>query len=377
MSGGEGRLPSDQDIQLVKNCIEWCIQNYMNKKEAINILNSQRNIEPRFTETVWERLERENQEFFNAYYVKLVVKDQILEFNRLLTEQVERMRQSGIIGINQHVTSSGSHMLSTQHMSIPSAAQNTRLLRTEDMQQSNVFHNYGTSIQSCAEGTFDQTIQSREISPNMFLSRNPDMGLAQKMSGQLVRAEAGYAGRPPFNFSAPSNFLESHPLMGDASMSLFRSFESNEQLVRAKAGHSGRSACNFSVPNNFPEPRPLMGDASTSVFTSGESNLSNFLFDWDACPVEQDQQHIGPELSADFTISPDLVGSYNRQPFLGTDANNFVNPHGSGELQRLDPSVPETGGGVRMDDDVLVQMSCSSSALANCHQSSSSTYLCL
>ncbi|KAL0389815.1 UNVERIFIED_CONTAM: hypothetical protein Scaly_0338600 [Sesamum calycinum] len=361
MSGGEGRLPSDQDIQL------------MTRNFSPNILLA--TIEGHELVLFWERLERENQEFFNAYYVKLVVKDQILEFNRLLTEQVERMRQSGIIGINQHVTSSGSHMLSSktafyyscvygvnadpnttfmwnlrniytwvllpaQHMSIPSAAQNTRLLRTEDMQQSNVFHNYGTSIQSCAEGTFDQTIHSREISPNMFLSRNPDMGLAQKMSGQLVRAEAGYAGRPPFNFSAPSNFLESHPLMGDASMSLFRSFESNEQLVRAKAGHSGRSACNFSVPNNFPEPRPLMGDASTSVFTSGESNLSNFLFDWDACPVEQDQQHIGPELSADFTISPDLVGSYNRQPFLGTDANNFVNPHG--ELQRLDPSVPES-----------------------------------
>ncbi|KAL0459868.1 UNVERIFIED_CONTAM: hypothetical protein Slati_0614000 [Sesamum latifolium] len=340
MSGGEGRLPSDQDIQLVKNCIEWCIQNYMNKKEAINILNSQRNIEPRFTETVWERLERENQEFFNAYYVKLVVKDQILEFNRLLTEQVERMRQSGIIGINQHATSNGLHMLSTQHMPIPSAAQNTRLLRTEDMQQPNVFHNYGTSTQSCAEGTFDQSIHSREISPNMFLSRNPDMGLAQTMSGQLVRAEAGYAGRPPFNFSAPSNFLESHPLMGDASMSLFRSFESNEQLVRAKAGHSGRSACNFSVANNFPETRPPMGDASTSVFTSGESNPSNFLFDWDACPLEQDQQNICPELAPDFTISPDLVGSYNRQPFLGTDANNFVNPHG--ELQRLDPPAPES-----------------------------------
>ncbi|KAL2239165.1 UNVERIFIED_CONTAM: hypothetical protein Sindi_0557700 [Sesamum indicum] len=283
MSGRQGRLPSDQDIQLVKNCIEWCIQNYMNKKEAINILNSQRNIEPRFTETA-------------------------------------------------------------QHMPIPSAAQNTRLLRTEDMQQPNVFHNFETSTPSCAEGTFDQSIHSREIdvSPNMFLSRNPDMGLAQTMNGQLVRAETGYTGRPPFNFSAPSNFLESHPLMGDASISLLRSFESNEQLVRAKACHSGRSACSFSVPNNFLEPRPQMGDASMSVFTSEESNPSNFLFDWDACPLEQDQQNIGPQLAADFTISPDLRGSYNRQPFLGTDANNFVNPHASGELQRLDPLVPES-----------------------------------
>ncbi|KAK4440428.1 hypothetical protein Salat_0377700 [Sesamum alatum] len=342
MSGGEGRLPSDQDIQLVKNCIEWCIQNYMNKKEAINALNSQRNIEPRFTETVWERLERENQEFFNAYYVKLVVKDQILEFNRLLTEQAERMRQSGIIGINQHLTSNGSHMFSTQHMPIPSAAQNTGLLRTEDMQQPDVFHNYGTPIQSCAEGTFDQSIHSRQIdvSPNMFLSRNPDMGLAQTMNGQLVRAEAGYAGRPPFNFSAPSNFVEPHPLMGDASMSAFRSVEPNEQqqqLVGAKAGgYVGRSACNFGVPNSFPESRPLMGDANMSLFASVESNPSNFLFDWDTCPLQQDEQNIAPELAAaDFTISPDLLG---RQPFLGTttDGNNIVNPHGAGDVQRLE-----------------------------------------
>ncbi|KAL0436115.1 UNVERIFIED_CONTAM: hypothetical protein Sradi_0319400 [Sesamum radiatum] len=94
---GEGRLPSDQDIQLSIGAFY-----VLGKVEEYDVRSH----------NLWERLERENQEFFNAYYVKLVVKDQILEFNRLLTEQVERMRQSGIIGINQHATSNGSHMLS-------------------------------------------------------------------------------------------------------------------------------------------------------------------------------------------------------------------------------------------------------------------------
>ncbi|KAG6401276.1 hypothetical protein SASPL_138127 [Salvia splendens] len=59
MSGGEGRKLSNQDIQLVKNRIEQCLQQYMNKKEVINDLIVQGNVEPCITElgiVIWLRL---------------------------------------------------------------------------------------------------------------------------------------------------------------------------------------------------------------------------------------------------------------------------------------------------------------------------------
>ncbi|PHT97711.1 Calpain-type cysteine protease DEK1 [Capsicum chinense] len=76
----------------VQNRIEQCLRQYMSRKEIVNTLN-QDNIEPRFTELVWQKLEEENQEFFQAYYLKLMVKEQIIEFNRLLAEQAKMTQQ--------------------------------------------------------------------------------------------------------------------------------------------------------------------------------------------------------------------------------------------------------------------------------------------
>ena len=42
---------------------------------------------------VWQKLEEENREFFNAYYLRLMVKSQIIEFNRLLEQQARMMHQ--------------------------------------------------------------------------------------------------------------------------------------------------------------------------------------------------------------------------------------------------------------------------------------------
>lgn len=43
--------------------------------------------------TVWQKLEEENREFFKAYYLRLMVKHQIMEYNKLLEQQVNHMRQ--------------------------------------------------------------------------------------------------------------------------------------------------------------------------------------------------------------------------------------------------------------------------------------------
>ncbi|KAL5062968.1 hypothetical protein RYX36_024705, partial [Vicia faba] len=73
----------------VQHLIELCLQLYMNKKEVVETLSAKAKVEPVITESVWQRLEEENQEFFKAYYLRLMLKEQITEFNRLLEEQAQ------------------------------------------------------------------------------------------------------------------------------------------------------------------------------------------------------------------------------------------------------------------------------------------------
>lgn len=40
---------------------------------------------------MWQKLEEENREFFKAYYVRLMLKNQIMVFNRLLEDQYRLM----------------------------------------------------------------------------------------------------------------------------------------------------------------------------------------------------------------------------------------------------------------------------------------------
>ncbi|PHT73972.1 hypothetical protein T459_21249 [Capsicum annuum] len=50
MSSGDGRKVSCEDIQMVQNRIEQCLRQYMSRKEVVNTLLIQDNIEPRFAE---------------------------------------------------------------------------------------------------------------------------------------------------------------------------------------------------------------------------------------------------------------------------------------------------------------------------------------
>ncbi|KAJ0714054.1 putative angiotensin-converting enzyme 2 [Helianthus annuus] len=110
MSGGEVRNVSPGDIQMVQNLIEQCLPYYMTQKQVIDIIYQQEKIEPSFTELVWQKLEEQNQEFFKGYHLRLMVKDQIMEFNKLLDRQAALMQQLGPTGVNFRAQSNGSHL---------------------------------------------------------------------------------------------------------------------------------------------------------------------------------------------------------------------------------------------------------------------------
>ncbi|CAN1309270.1 hypothetical protein LINPERPRIM_LOCUS27636 [Linum perenne] len=91
-SSNDNRKVSRQDIELVQNLIERCLQLYMNKDEVVKTLLTRARIDPGFTTLVWQKLEEENAEFFRAYYIRLKLKKQILLFNHLLENQYHLMK---------------------------------------------------------------------------------------------------------------------------------------------------------------------------------------------------------------------------------------------------------------------------------------------
>ncbi|KAG6530732.1 hypothetical protein ZIOFF_004490 [Zingiber officinale] len=84
--GMKGKMSSGE-FRKVQNLIEQCLRLNMNQKEVVDTLSLQAKIEPSFTELVWQKLEEENQELFQAYHLRLILKNQIMLFNNLLEKQ--------------------------------------------------------------------------------------------------------------------------------------------------------------------------------------------------------------------------------------------------------------------------------------------------
>ncbi|PSS33527.1 Unconventional myosin-Va like [Actinidia chinensis var. chinensis] len=307
MSSGEVRQVSREDIQLVQNLIERCLQLYMSQKEVVNTLLVQAKIEPGFTELVWQKLEEENREFFNAYYLRLIVKDQIREFNRLLEKQDELMRQICPAGVASLPMSNGSHIPALHQNSACYAPERTGPnLKTENVNQligSSLPHSYhdgGSSLHPCMQNVDMSALARRiDVSPTPSLAQCSHVGMMQGMNGGMIKSETGYAGSSQYMFGNDGNVLEVRPAIGDASVSSFSSVESNSQPVNESLLDADNSSLGYlgQIPRNF--------------------SLS--------------------DLTVDFSNSSDILGSYSGSPFLGADTN-FLDHHGRGEHQG--PNAP-------------------------------------
>ncbi|XP_073030526.1 uncharacterized protein [Primulina eburnea] len=92
VSSNDKKKVSREDIELVQNLIERCLQLYMNKDVVVKTLLNRARIDPRFTNLVWQKLEEENPDFFRAYYIRLKLTKQIISFNNLLQHQYDMMK---------------------------------------------------------------------------------------------------------------------------------------------------------------------------------------------------------------------------------------------------------------------------------------------
>ncbi|KAJ1404184.1 hypothetical protein SESBI_26781 [Sesbania bispinosa] len=320
MSSGSVRRVSRQDIQLVQNLIERCLQLYMSQKEVVETLLHQAKIEPGFTELVWQKLEEENEEFFQAYYTRLVLKQQIMEFNRLLDRQVQAMHShstavpslptsngSHIPAVSSLSTSNGSHIPAIPDNPTCYAADRTQAaLKPEKMQHpvdsslSNVFNNGGSSLHPSMHAVVDMSAHGNRINgpPSMLSAHNSNMGLIQGINGGMIKSEPGYSGCSPYMFGTDGNVLEARPTIGDASVTSFTNVESNSHSVNEAVLDPDTSSFGFlgQIPRNF--------------------SLS--------------------DLTADFSQSSDILETYSRSPFLATDNENFLERGEQVENNRLD-----------------------------------------
>ncbi|XP_058079728.1 uncharacterized protein LOC131227910 isoform X2 [Magnolia sinica] len=302
MSSGEVRRVSRQDIQLVQNLIERCLQLYMNQKEVVDTLLVQARIEPGFTELVWQKLEEENRDFFKAYHVRLMLKNQIMIFNKLLEQQVELMRKKNPAGVSLPV-SNGSHA-STFHQN-PHYVEEQRVTRSrlDDMHHSvdpsSALRNGRPSMLRSTHTADDASAHdgSMDLSVNMLLTQNSEMGMLQAMNGMAIKSEPGYSNSSSFVYGATDgNVLETHSTIGEASITSFSSTESNSQTLNES-----------SLDANFGFLRQIPRTFSLS------------------------------DLTADFCQSSDIMENYSRSPFL--DADDFPDSPGrecQGENKRLD-----------------------------------------
>ncbi|PSS15717.1 Chitinase [Actinidia chinensis var. chinensis] len=316
MSSEEVRKVSREEIQLVQNLIENCLQLYMSQKEVVNTLLVQAKIEPGFTELVWQKLEEENREFFEAYHLRLIVKNQITQFNRLLERQVELMDHICPAGGASLPISNGSH--------IPPLHQNSGCYapehigpapKPENMHQPNVpstYPNGGSSLHQSMQNTVDMSTHARrvDVSTNMLLAQGSNVGMIQGMNGGTIKSEAGYAGTSPYMFGTDGSILEARPRIADASLSSFSSVDSNSRpLNEAFLDSDTPFEYLVQIPRN----------SSLSDLTAGFSNLSDIL-------------------------------DYSRSPFLGAADMDFLDPQGRGEHQGDNRRLDTISEGLSYED---------------------------
>ncbi|CAN4118522.1 unnamed protein product [Withania somnifera] len=306
MSEDEVKKISRQDIQLVQNLIERCLQLYMNQEEVVRTLLHQAKIEPGFTELVWQKLEEENQEFFRAYHIRLMVKDQIERFNDLLARQVETMQMFPTESIPM---CNGSQIRQIPPNSTCQPRDHAGSnVKTENVHQtvnanlSHVYTNGASSLQPCMQTAINASAHARRLdaSSNMLLAQSSNLGMLQARVG-VIKSEAGYSGNLPFMYGSETNILEAHPGITDPSVSSFSSVESDSQPINETVLDADTSSFGFlgQIPRNF--------------------SLS--------------------DLTADFSNSSDIMESYSGSAYLATDVNNLLDPQDSRvhqDIKRLD-----------------------------------------
>ncbi|XP_061353772.1 uncharacterized protein LOC133298491 isoform X3 [Gastrolobium bilobum] len=159
---------------------------------------------------------------------------------------------------------------------------------TVDSNLHNVFNNGWSSLRSSMNAVVEMSAHSNRIdSPPMLSTQSSSMGLMiQGINGGMIKSEPGYPGSSPYIFGSDGTVLEACPTIGDASV----------------------ASCNGVDSNSHPMNGALLDPDISSFGVLGQISGNLSLSD----------------LTADFSLSSDIMESYPRCPYLATADENFL-----------------------------------------------------
>lgn len=231
MSTGEGIKVSYEITQMVQDSIEQCLVHYMTQKQVIHVLKLLQNIEPIFTVCVWQLLEEENPEFFKSYYLRLAVKEQIVEYNKLLAKQAALIYQADPRGATFPPMFNVSHMPAMAHNGSRYVSESGIFQKTE---------NKHLSVPRVVVGGYN----SYGVPSNMVL---PNIGMIQQEGITRVKREPGdYVGN---FYQTGGNILGPHP----ASVSPFSTMDPNSQDDTSSFEFFRELSQNIGLPDLAPD----------------------------------------------------------------------------------------------------------------------------
>ncbi|KAL8152361.1 hypothetical protein V2J09_010121 [Rumex salicifolius] len=305
MASRGAREVTDKDIQLVHSLIKQCIRNYMDRAEAVNTIWSQAKIDQCVTELVWQKLEEENKDFFEAYNLQLELKNHIYIFNELLRRQAILMNE-----------------LQSAAMPIPNGSHITY------MQQNSECY---TSEPSVGTESVKQENLDMPFAPSLPLPYSNGMS---PMHGNHHTA---------VNLSTPSGNIDANAL-SSSHLRMMQGMNGGGGVVIKPEldDYSTSSQFIFDTDAHILETSQTMGNDHIESYTAFNPQSQS-----SAGPNLEDLQFSFSELSANFPRS-DLLGSCSRQPFLGPP--NFLCSPDGGELQDENGKLANTSEHLNFED---------------------------
>ncbi|KAK2362799.1 histidine-tRNA ligase [Trifolium repens] len=349
-----------QDVKLVHNLIERCIQLYMTRKEIVTTLQNQAKIGPEFTEPIWQRLEEQNPDFFKAYYTRLALKQQIEEFNKLLEKQKQLMdlEQTKVAslptsnGFQYHVVTSLPYPNATNIPTISEnpacyyvSAQTAEVWNANNMQHgvesrlSNVFNNGGSSF-----GMVDMSAHGNI--PTMPYGQNSNGRSSYSTIGMSVHENIPTMPYRQYSNGESSSSVVDVSARGDIPIMLY-SQNSNFGLQQGSNGGMTVSEPAYSISprifganGNVREADPNVGNASATLITGVESNSHSVNEAVSDLPNTSSNRSLSRILSLSNMANLDdlffdIQNGYSEDPILDFNIDDF-------DLQDL-PEIKEKG----------------------------------
>lgn len=135
------------------------------------------------------------------------------------------------------------------------------------------FTNGGSSLHPSMQTSIDMSAHARriDVSPHMLLAQSSNMGMIPGMNGGIMKPETGFAGTSPFVYGANGDVLETHPAIGNPSVSSLIGIESNSQTPNETTLDVDTSSFGFlgQIPRNF-----SLSDLTANFSSSGWLSIS-------------------------------------------------------------------------------------------------------